>query len=102
MAHIFITGSADGLGRAAARTLLTAGHQIVLHARTQDRVSVVDDLVSAGADVVVGDLRSAAETTSVADQVNAIGRMLGDDLVLRTRLVQGSTKALGVRLDDRI
>jgi NAD(P)-dependent dehydrogenase (short-subunit alcohol dehydrogenase family) len=75
MARIFITGSTDGLGRAAARMLLTAGHQVVLHARTQDRVSAVDDLVSAGADFVVGDLGSAAETTSVADQVNAIGRM---------------------------
>ena len=34
MAHILITGSADGLGRAAAETLLGAGHQVIVHARS--------------------------------------------------------------------
>jgi NAD(P)-dependent dehydrogenase (short-subunit alcohol dehydrogenase family) len=32
MARVFITGSTDGLGRAAARSLLDHGHQVVLHA----------------------------------------------------------------------
>ena len=31
----FITGSTDGLGRAAARTLIDEGHQVVLHARSR-------------------------------------------------------------------
>ncbi len=30
--RIFITGSADGLGRDAARQLLDEGHNVVLHA----------------------------------------------------------------------
>jgi NAD(P)-dependent dehydrogenase (short-subunit alcohol dehydrogenase family) len=51
------------------------GHQVVLHARTRGRVSVVDDLVSRATGVVAGDLSSAAETRSLAEQVNAIGRM---------------------------
>ena len=75
MAQIFISGSTDGLGCAAARSLLAAGHQLVLHARTKDRASAIDDLVNNGAKVVIGDLRSADETRGVADQVNAIGRM---------------------------
>lgn len=75
MADIFITGSTDGLGRAAAQTLIDDGHRVVLHARSRERASAVDDLVSRGARVVVGDLSSAAETRSVAEQVNAIGRM---------------------------
>jgi NAD(P)-dependent dehydrogenase (short-subunit alcohol dehydrogenase family) len=29
MARIFITGSADGLGRAAAQTLLEDGHEVM-------------------------------------------------------------------------
>ena len=33
MARILITGSADGLGRAAAQTLLDDGHEVVVHAR---------------------------------------------------------------------
>ena len=75
MARIFITGSTDGLGLAAARTLIDDGHHVVLHARTRDRASAVQDLLSAGADIVVGDLQSARETRSVANQVNALGRM---------------------------
>src|SRR6266516_1923568 len=75
MARIFITGSTDGLGRAAARTLLDDGHRVVLHARTAARAASVDDLAVRAAGVVVGDLASAEETGRVADQVNAIGRM---------------------------
>lgn len=75
MAKVFITGSTDGLGLAAARSLLDQGHQVVLHARTSARVSAVADLDSCSANVVVGDLGDAIETRAVADQVNALGRM---------------------------
>jgi NAD(P)-dependent dehydrogenase (short-subunit alcohol dehydrogenase family) len=75
MAHIFITGSTDGLGRAAARALIDGGHQVVLHARSRERVLALDNLVPRSAGVVIGDLGSAAETRRVADQINAIGRM---------------------------
>ena len=59
MARIFITGSTDGLGRAAARSLLDDGHEVVLHARSAERVSTLADLASQAAGVVIGDLRSA-------------------------------------------
>jgi NAD(P)-dependent dehydrogenase (short-subunit alcohol dehydrogenase family) len=72
---VFITGSADGLGREAARQLLDEGHRVVLHVRTRDRLAAVADLAPRTQDVVIGDLASAAETRSVADQVNRIGRM---------------------------
>ena len=75
MARIFITGSTDGLGRAAARSLLNDGHQVVLHARSTERASKLADLASQAAGVVIGDLRSAVETRRIAEQVNAIGRM---------------------------
>ena len=75
MARILITGSTDGLGRAAARALIDEGHQVVLHARSRERASAVADLASRAEGVVIGDLGSAVETRSVADQVNAIGRM---------------------------
>ena len=60
---------------AAARSLIDEGHQVTLHARSRERASAVDDLASRSAGVVVGELRSAVETKSVADQVNTIGRM---------------------------
>lgn len=75
MARVFITGSTDGLGLNAARTLLREGHQVLLHARSHERASTVTDLPSPSLGVVVGDLSSAAETRSLAQQVNAIGRM---------------------------
>src|SRR5207249_12100821 len=75
MPRVFITGSTDGLGRAAARALIDEGHQVALHARSRERASALDDLASRSAGVVIGDLSSAVETRSVADQVNAIGRM---------------------------
>jgi NAD(P)-dependent dehydrogenase (short-subunit alcohol dehydrogenase family) len=75
VARIFITGSADGLGRLAAQTLLDDGHELVVHARNGDRLTVVRDLESGGAAVVVGDLSDLEQTRSIARDVNALGRM---------------------------
>jgi NAD(P)-dependent dehydrogenase (short-subunit alcohol dehydrogenase family) len=69
MARVFITGSADGLGRAAAQTLRDDGHEIVVHVRNSDRITAVGDLVDGGAVAVVGDLSDLEETRGVADQV---------------------------------
>jgi NAD(P)-dependent dehydrogenase (short-subunit alcohol dehydrogenase family) len=74
-ARVFITGSADGLGRAAAQTLLEQGHEVVVHARNRDRLTAMRDLVERGAVVVVGDLSDPEETRDVAGQVNRVGRM---------------------------
>jgi NAD(P)-dependent dehydrogenase (short-subunit alcohol dehydrogenase family) len=75
MARVFITGSADGLGRAAARTLRNHGHDVVVHVRNRDRLTAVRDLVDGGAAAVVGDLSDLEETRGVADQVNRLGPM---------------------------
>ena len=75
MPRIFITGSADGLGRAAAGVLISEGHDIVLHARTRERAAALSDLAADAAGVVIGDLSSAAGTRELAGQVNQIGRM---------------------------
>jgi NAD(P)-dependent dehydrogenase (short-subunit alcohol dehydrogenase family) len=73
--RIFITGSTDGLGRAAALTLIEEGHRVVLHARSKQRASALADLAPRAAGVVVGDLSVAAQTRGIADQVNKIGHM---------------------------
>lgn len=75
MASVFITGSADGLGRLAALELLDAGHALVVHARSEARAAATDDLVARGAGLVVGDLSDQSQVRSVAEQVNAIGRV---------------------------
>ena len=75
MSRIFITGSTDGLGLAAARALIEEGHAVVLHARSPKRAAALAGLASRSAGLVVGDLGSAAETRSIAEQVNKIGPM---------------------------
>jgi NAD(P)-dependent dehydrogenase (short-subunit alcohol dehydrogenase family) len=75
MSRIFITGSAQGLGRAAAQELIANGHEVIVHARSHERARELRGSLAGAAAVVVGDLASATETHAVADQVNASGRM---------------------------
>jgi NAD(P)-dependent dehydrogenase (short-subunit alcohol dehydrogenase family) len=75
MARIFITGSAGGLGGAAAQTLLGEGHEVIVHARSAERLAAVDDLIGRGALAVVGDLADVGQTRAVAEQVNRLGRV---------------------------
>jgi NAD(P)-dependent dehydrogenase (short-subunit alcohol dehydrogenase family) len=73
MSRIFVTGSADGLGRETAQTLLREGHQVVVHVRAEHRLDAVKDVLAQGAAVVIGDLGDLEQTRGVADQVNALG-----------------------------
>jgi NAD(P)-dependent dehydrogenase (short-subunit alcohol dehydrogenase family) len=73
MARVFITGSADGLGRMAAQLLADQGHRVVLHARSESRGRDAMLGVRGAEGVGVGDLSSIAETRSVAVQVNSLG-----------------------------
>jgi NAD(P)-dependent dehydrogenase (short-subunit alcohol dehydrogenase family) len=75
MARVFITGSADGLGRAAAQALLDDGHDVAVHARNDDRLTAVRDLLDRGASAVTGDLSDLDQTRGVASQVNRLGPM---------------------------
>jgi NAD(P)-dependent dehydrogenase (short-subunit alcohol dehydrogenase family) len=75
MRRVFVTGSTDGLGRAAAQTLMNEGHQVVLHARSKQRATALAAMAPRAAGIVIGDLASAVETRSIAEQVNKIGRM---------------------------
>jgi NAD(P)-dependent dehydrogenase (short-subunit alcohol dehydrogenase family) len=93
--RVFITGSADGLGRATAQTLLEQGHEVVVHARNNDRLTAVRDLLDRGAAAVVGDLSDLAQTRGVAEQVNRLGRM---DAVIHNAGVLGGPQVLPVNV----
>ncbi len=73
MARILVTGSADGLGRAAAAALLGDGHEVVVHARNAARLAALDDLLARGAKPVVGDLADLEQVQGLAEQANALG-----------------------------
>jgi NAD(P)-dependent dehydrogenase (short-subunit alcohol dehydrogenase family) len=73
MSRIFITGSADGLGKMAAQSLVADGHKVVLHARDTRRANDAMSATPGAEGVIVGDLSSINETIKVAEQVNALG-----------------------------
>lgn len=73
MARIFITGSADGLGLLAAKLLISQGHDVVLHARNEERGKETLSKVSGAEKVLTADLSSMEETKQLAAKVNAIG-----------------------------
>ncbi|NOK32418.1 SDR family NAD(P)-dependent oxidoreductase [Corallococcus exercitus] len=95
MARIFITGSADGLGKAAAQTLLTDGHEVVVHVRNEQRLTAVQDLVTQGAVVLVADLAVLEQTRDLARQVNSLGPM---DAVIHNAGVYSEPSVLPVNV----
>jgi NAD(P)-dependent dehydrogenase (short-subunit alcohol dehydrogenase family) len=74
MSRVFITGSADGLGRLAAAQLVREGHEVVLHARDDARGSDAMEGVPGAAGVFTADLASIAQTRALADRANDSGR----------------------------
>jgi NAD(P)-dependent dehydrogenase (short-subunit alcohol dehydrogenase family) len=93
VAHVFITGSADGLGRLAAQTLLDNGHEVVVHVR--NRLTAVRDLVDRGAAAVVGDISDPEQTHGVARDVNGLGRM---DAVIHNAGVYTGSQVMPVNI----
>ena len=75
MARVFITGSSDGLGQMAAQLLIEQGHNVVLHARSEQRSRQALGAVPGAESVVIGDLASMAQTRNVAEQVNRLGEV---------------------------
>lgn len=88
-ARVFVTGSADGLGHAAAKTLLAQGHEVIVHVRSQARLSAVKALVDQGAVATTGDLSDVAQVRDLAGQVNAIGRM--DAVIHNAGVISGAS-----------
>ncbi|MFC4397401.1 SDR family NAD(P)-dependent oxidoreductase [Arthrobacter sedimenti] len=95
MARVFITGSTDGLGRAAAASLLKDGHEVIVHARSSRRIPAIQHLLDRGAQCVVGDLAVEEEVRETADQVNGIG---GIDAVIHNAGVLNGAALLPVNV----
>lgn len=74
MARVFVTGSADGLGLMTGRLLAEQGHEVVLHARNEQRADDARAALPEASAVVTGDVSALAQMRHVADQANATGR----------------------------
>jgi NAD(P)-dependent dehydrogenase (short-subunit alcohol dehydrogenase family) len=74
MSRVFITGSADGLGRMAAVLLAGQGHAVTLHARSDRRADDAWRAVPTAEAVLAGDLSTITGMRQVAKAANAAGR----------------------------
>jgi NAD(P)-dependent dehydrogenase (short-subunit alcohol dehydrogenase family) len=87
VASILVTGSADGIGLEAGRTLIAAGHQVVLHARDDARAGNLAAAAPGTAGVVVGDVSTLAGIRAAAEAATALGPY---DVVIHNVGVGGS------------
>ena len=92
MARVFITGSADGLGQLAARSLVDQGHEVVLHPRSAERGRQAKQSVPGAAHVIDGDLANFEQTKNVADAANAWGRF--DAVIHNAGVYQAPAQAI--------
>lgn len=70
MPRVCITGSTDGIGLAAARQLLSEGHEVVVHARSAERGRPVAEEL--GCALVVGDLAVLDDVRALADAIGEV------------------------------
>lgn len=92
MARVFITGSADGLGQLAAKSLIAQSHQVVLHARNNQRGQEALDKVPGAEGVVTADLNRIDETKQLASKVNALGKF--DAVIHNAGVYQASSEEI--------
>jgi NAD(P)-dependent dehydrogenase (short-subunit alcohol dehydrogenase family) len=72
---IFITGSADGLGRMAANLLVQQGHTVIVHGRNEARAKDALKAVPGAGKALSADLSNIKETIHLAEQVNKLGSL---------------------------
>lgn len=99
MARIFITGSSDGIGQAAAKILADQGHSVVLHARNADRAASAKSAVPKAEAVLVGDLRLISETKKLAEDANKLGSGSFDAIIHNAGIGYGSTSSREITSD---
>lgn len=73
MASIFVTGSADGIGRETAAQLARAGHRVIVHARDDARRADALAAVPDAAGAVTGDLSVLTGMRAAAAAANEHG-----------------------------
>lgn len=73
MSRIFITGSSTGLGLMTASLLAEEGHEVVLHARNEERAKAAMDALPAAYAVVEGDVSTIRATRRLAEKANRHG-----------------------------
>jgi NAD(P)-dependent dehydrogenase (short-subunit alcohol dehydrogenase family) len=100
LARVFVTGSADGIGRQVALELADAGHQVVLHARNDERAGTARSHVPQAVGVAVGDVSSLAQTRALAADAAGMGPF--DSVIHNVGVGSASRRTLTVDGLERI
>lgn len=97
MTRVFITGSTDGIGQAAAKLLVQQGHQVVLHARNAERAASAHAAIPKAEAVLVGDLSSVTQTKKLARDANESGPF--DTIIHNAGIGYGGTSSSQITSD---
>lgn len=97
MFRIFITGSSDGIGLAAAQRLTEHGHKVVLHARNPQRASDAKAAVPKAEGCVIADLKSISEIKQLAKDADAMGPY--DTIIHNAGIGYGATASTEITAD---
>jgi len=97
MVRVFITGSSDGIGLAAAKALCERGHQVTLHARNAQKAKTTKEAVPQAEGVLIGDLSSISETKKLAEEANKTGTF--DAIIQNAGIGYGGTSSKEITPD---
>ena len=97
MVRVFITGSSDGIGLAAAKALCERGHQVTLHARNAQRAKQASEALPGAEGVLIGDLSSISETKKLAEDANKTGTF--DAIIQNAGIGYGATSSKEITSD---
>jgi NAD(P)-dependent dehydrogenase (short-subunit alcohol dehydrogenase family) len=98
MARVWVTGSADGIGRAAAEAMVADGHEVLLHGRSATRAAEAHAAVPDAIGAVAGDLRSLDEVRALADAVIHNAGVMLDDATPRPVSIDGLEESFAVNV----
>jgi short-subunit dehydrogenase len=68
-----VTGASSGIGAEIARELVHRGHQVVLVARSEDKLRALADKLGDGAHVLATDLSARAERAGLLSRIEGLG-----------------------------
>ncbi|KAM0707420.1 hypothetical protein Q7P35_004065 [Cladosporium inversicolor] len=97
MVRVFITGSSDGIGLAAAKALSEKGHQVTLHARNSERAEQASKAVPKAEGCLIGNLSSISETKQLAEEANKTGTF--DAIIHNAGIGYGATSSKEITSD---
>jgi NAD(P)-dependent dehydrogenase (short-subunit alcohol dehydrogenase family) len=71
MKTILLTGATDGIGKLTAQRLVAAGHRVLLHGRSADKLAAVAGELGGATETYVADLSKLPEVETMAAEVLA-------------------------------